>query len=77
MIDQGAGIAPDMAPHLFDAFASSKAQGMGMGLKICRSLIELHRGHLTYQPAEGGGTLFRVTMPLMTEAPMPQEESPQ
>ena len=77
VIDQGAGIAPDMAPHLFDAFASSKAQGMGMGLKICRSLIELHRGHLTYQSAEGGGTLFRVTMPLMTEAPIPQEESPQ
>jgi len=62
--DQGAGIAPDVAERLFDAFATTKAQGMGMGLKICRSIIELHRGQLTHGDAPGGGTVFRVTLPL-------------
>lgn len=73
--DQGAGIAPDMAPRLFDAFASSKAQGMGLGLKICRSIIELHRGQLTHDPAPGGGTRFRVTLP-QADPEQPEDQRP-
>lgn len=61
--DQGTGIAPDLAGRLFDAFATTKAQGMGMGLSICRSLVELHRGQLTCHAAPGGGTVFRVALP--------------
>ena len=63
VIDQGAGVQEDMSGRLFEAFASTKAQGMGMGLKICRSIIELHRGQLTHRPAEGGGTIFQISLP--------------
>lgn len=62
--DQGSGISEDIEGSLFDAFASTKQQGMGMGLKICRSIIELHRGHLSHVPARGGGTVFSISLPL-------------
>ncbi len=62
--DSGAGIAPELAGRLFDAFATTKPQGMGMGLKICRSLVELHGGQLTHAPRHGGGTVFRIQLPL-------------
>ncbi|MFC3529426.1 sensor histidine kinase [Paracoccus mangrovi] len=62
--DSGAGIAPELDGRLFDAFATTKPQGMGMGLKICRSLVELHGGHLTHAPRPGGGTVFRIQLPL-------------
>ncbi|MBP6736702.1 MAG: PAS domain S-box protein [Rhodobacteraceae bacterium] len=61
--DQGIGIAPEVDGHLFDAFTSTKPEGMGMGLNICRSIIELHRGQLTHRPRPGGGTIFTVTLP--------------
>ncbi|MBP2234893.1 two-component system sensor histidine kinase DctS [Sinorhizobium kostiense] len=62
--DQGAGIAPEVAGRLFDAFTSTKEQGMGMGLNICRSIVELHRGHLAHRAGATGGTVFTVTLPL-------------
>ncbi len=62
--DHGAGIAPELAGRLFDAFATTKPQGMGMGLKICRSIVELHGGLLTHRPGEAGGTTFRILLPL-------------
>ncbi|OHV72320.1 PAS domain-containing sensor histidine kinase [Ensifer sp. LCM 4579] len=65
--DQGGGIAPEVAGRLFDAFTSTKEQGMGMGLNICRSIVELHRGHLAHRPGDGGGTVFTVTLPLADE----------
>ncbi|MCG5477692.1 two-component system sensor histidine kinase NtrB [Sinorhizobium alkalisoli] len=65
--DQGGGIAPEVAGRLFDAFTSTKEQGMGMGLNICRSIVELHRGHLAHRPGAGGGTVFTVTLPLADE----------
>ncbi len=65
--DQGAGIAPEVAGRLFDAFTSTKEQGMGMGLNICRSIVELHRGHLAHRAGATGGTVFTVTLPLADE----------
>lgn len=64
VIDAGAGIAGDMADRLFEAFATSKASGMGMGLKICRSIIEMHKGRLGYCAAPQGGTVFCLSLPL-------------
>lgn len=61
--DQGVGIAPEFAARLFDAFTSTKAEGMGMGLNICRSIVELHRGQLTHRPRPGGGTIFSLVLP--------------
>lgn len=66
--DQGTGISDEMAGRLFDAFATTKPQGMGMGLKICRSIIELHRGQLVHRPGSCGGTVFRITLPLRDAA---------
>jgi two-component system sensor histidine kinase DctS len=63
--DQGTGIAEDMTGRLFEAFATTKPQGMGMGLKICRSIIELHHGQMSHRHAEWGGTVFRILLPLM------------
>ncbi|MCJ8140037.1 two-component system sensor histidine kinase NtrB [Falsirhodobacter halotolerans] len=66
--DQGAGIAEEILGRLFDAFATTKPQGMGMGLKICRSIVELHRGALSIRPGPKGGTIFRIALPLMSDA---------
>ncbi len=62
--DQGGGIDPSVAEGLFDPFTSTKLQGMGMGLNICRTIVELHRGQLTYRPSETGGTVFSIVLPL-------------
>ena len=61
--DQGSGIDPKVDGRLFDAFTSTKTEGMGMGLNICRSIVELHRGQLTHRPNPGGGTIFGVILP--------------
>lgn len=61
--DQGGGIAPALADRLFDAFSSTKTDGMGMGLNICRTIVELHRGHLRCHANPDGGTVFVVALP--------------
>lgn len=74
--DQGPGIAPEIAGNLFEAFASTKSQGMGMGLKISRSIIELHRGQLYHYPVPDGGTEFRISIPLASDPPETKETTP-
>lgn len=61
--DRGGGIDPSVAPRLYDAFTSTKAHGLGMGLNICRSIVEMHHGRLSHAPREGGGTVFRIVLP--------------
>ena len=63
-----------MVDTIVEACASTKTQGRGMGLKICRTLIELHRGHLMHRRAEGGGTIFSVSIPLADVGYSKQEE---
>lgn len=65
--DRGPGIPADLYEKLFEPFFSTKAEGMGMGLNICRSIIEFHRGRLWVTPNPGGGTVFRFTLPRSTE----------
>ncbi len=60
--DHGTGVAPDVAGQLFSPFVSTKPGGMGMGLTICRSIMELHGGSITYAPAGDGGSVFRFTL---------------
>lgn len=62
--DHGSGIAQEAAAHLFEPFFSTKPEGMGMGLNICRSIIEFHKGRMWVDANPEGGTIFRFTLPL-------------
>ncbi len=66
--DNGCGIAPEVREKLFTAFFTTKPEGMGVGLSICRSIVEFHRGRLwaddnAHSPS-GSGTIFKFTLPL-------------
>jgi two-component system sensor histidine kinase DctS len=65
IIDQGHGIPPDVAERLYSPFFSTKADGMGMGLSICRTAIEFHGGTLTHIANPQGGTIFRFSLPAL------------
>jgi len=60
--DTGCGISPEMADQLFRPFATSKPHGMGVGLSICRNIVEAHQGRISAEPNPGGGTIFRFTL---------------
>jgi len=64
VIDNGHGIPQDVAERLFSPFFSTKAEGMGMGLNICRTAIEFHGGTLTHRDNPQGGTIFTFTLPV-------------
>jgi signal transduction histidine kinase len=61
--DSGAGIDPEHIERVFDAFYTTKSGGVGMGLSICRSIIDAHRGRLWADTNEPRGTVFRFTLP--------------
>ena len=61
--DTGRGIDPAMRETLFEAFNSTKEDGMGVGLSICRTIVETHGGRIWAEPAPGGGSVFRLTLP--------------
>jgi two-component system, NtrC family, sensor kinase len=62
--DSGPGIDPGGKERIFDAFFSTKSSGMGMGLFICRSIVEAHGGHLWATSAESGGAVFNLVLPV-------------
>ncbi len=63
IIDRGHGIPDEVSERLFSPFFSTKAEGMGMGLNICRSAIEFHGGLLTHRHNPQGGTVFQFSLP--------------
>lgn len=60
--DTGSGIAPDVLSQLFQPFVTTKQQGMGVGLSICRTIVESHGGQIWAEPNPGGGTVFNFTL---------------
>jgi len=64
--DTGPGIAPDVADRLFQPFTTTKATGMGVGLSICRTIIEAHGGQIWVEPNSGGGAVFHFTLRRVT-----------
>lgn len=63
IVDTGPGIASEVADRLFQPFVTTKAQGLGVGLSICRSIIEGHGGELAVEANPEGGTIFRFSLP--------------
>ena len=61
--DVGTGIAADVADQLFTPFFTTKAEGMGLGLSLCRTVVEQHGGHLEFEAQAPKGTVFRFTLP--------------
>jgi signal transduction histidine kinase len=61
--DTGTGIDQTDLERVFEPFFSTKPEGMGMGLSICRSIIEAHGGRITASPTHGGGSVFKLSLP--------------
>jgi signal transduction histidine kinase len=61
--DSGPGIAPKDINRIFEPFFTTKSSGMGMGLSICRSIIEAHGGRLTASTGQPHGSVFRIVLP--------------
>jgi len=66
--DSGPGIPADKLTSIFDPFFTTKASGLGMGLPICRSIVEAHHGRLRAENRNGGGASFRFTLPIVEKA---------
>lgn len=66
--DVGPGIPEDVKAQLFTPFFTTKAEGMGLGLSLCRTVIEQHGGYLVFEPNRPQGTIFRFTLPAEANA---------
>jgi signal transduction histidine kinase len=62
--DRGGGVPEEIRARVFDPFFSTKGEGTGLGLAITRHIVESHGGSLTCEPREGGGTRFRMALPI-------------
>ncbi|MBN9411715.1 MAG: PAS domain S-box protein [Burkholderiales bacterium] len=74
--DLGSGIPPEVAERLFTPFFSTRQEGMGLGLAMCRTVVEQHGGRLTFGPNTPRGTIFRFTLPVQAEATRPHVPAP-
>ena len=64
VIDGGEGISPEVASQLFTPFFTTKVEGMGLGLSLCRTVIEQHGGALGFEAGPLRGTIFSFTLPV-------------
>ena len=65
--DNGPGLPAEIREQVFHPFNTTKAKGMGVGLSICRTIVEAHGGTIRVDDRDGGGTTFRFTLPMMPE----------
>jgi C4-dicarboxylate-specific signal transduction histidine kinase len=66
--DSGTGLSPETADRIFEPLFTTKFNGMGMGLSVCRSIVEAHGGRLSTLPNSPHGTIFRFTVPCLAPA---------
>ena len=66
--DSGPGIDPKHVENIFDAFVTTKSHGMGLGLALCRMIIDRHSGELSALPAHPRGSIFRIALPILPAA---------
>jgi PAS domain S-box-containing protein len=71
--DTGPGVAEEMIEGLFQPFMSTRPGGMGLGLSVCRSIVDTHGGRIDYEPRKGGGALFRFTLEAAPPEASPRE----
>ena len=64
MADGGSGIPEDVAKKLFTPFFTTRPEGMGLGLSMCRTVVEQHGGYFGFAPNEPRGTVFTFTLPV-------------
>ncbi|UUZ65786.1 PAS domain S-box protein [Polaromonas sp. P1-6] len=84
VIDCGEGISEEVAEQLFTPFFTTKVEGMGLGLNLCRTVVEQHGGFLGFEAAQPHGTIFSFTLPVAVaqeaqdgqDAPHAQDEQP-
>jgi C4-dicarboxylate-specific signal transduction histidine kinase len=62
--DSGPGVAPDQLDNIFKSFFTTKPDGMGVGLAICKTIVEAHAGQLKVMPASPSGMIFTIDLPL-------------
>lgn len=62
--DRGCGIPPGEVERLFEPFFTTKNEGLGVGLNICRSVVEAHQGRLWFEPNPAGGSIFHISLPV-------------
>jgi hypothetical protein len=73
--DNGPGISPDVLAHLFETFQTTKSDGLGVGLSICRTIIEAHHGRIWAENRREGGARFSFNLPLVPKARENQAEA--
>jgi len=73
--DSGPGLDPASLERLFDAFYTTKSSGLGMGLSICRSIIEAHGGRIWASANEPRGAVFHLSLPLEQDESIPARTS--
>ena len=72
--DTGPGIATEIADRLFQPFVSTKQHGMGVGLSICRTIVEAHGGRIWVESQPGHGAVFRFTLRAVNQKELRHDE---
>ena len=65
--DTGPGINPEILPHIFEPFITTKEFGLGLGLSICFGIIQKHGGQITVESLPGQGSSFTIWLPCLVE----------